>query len=122
MALRADRSRRRHVPLGERLTVVGRIRRGDATVESVAAHLEIPEAEILQWLRRHEHDDWTTISDIVSGSSEARDLERKAERLMRLVDEAELELRRLHRRVLSAIGADERPRRPDDLERSGRAC
>ena len=93
------------------MTVVGRIRRGEASVESVAADLGIPHTEVMQWASRHEHDDWTTVSDIVSGSHEVRDLECKAERLMRLVDQAELELRRLHRRVLAAIGADEPPSR-----------
>lgn len=104
-----NRSRNRHIPLGKRLTVLEKIRRGDATIEGISGQLAIPQAEILEWLHRHKDDRWTCVSEIVSGGHAVGHLQRRVKRLLQLVDDADLELRRLHRRVFAALQISESP-------------
>ena len=109
--MRPDPSKRRRIPLGERLTIVEKIRRGEATIAWMSSQLAIPEAQIMQWLRTHKDERWTCVSDVLSGGAVAGDLQRRARRLLQLVDDANVELRLLHQRLFAVTQANG-PRRP----------
>jgi hypothetical protein len=114
-----DQSKRRHIPLGERLTVLEKIRRGEATIAWMSSQLAVPQAQIMEWLRTHKDEEWTCVSDVLSGGQVAGDLQRRARRLLQLVDDADVELRLLHQRLFAVIQATKsrRPRGVGDPDR-----
>lgn len=100
----------RHVHLGDRLLAVGRVRSGLATVEEVAAELDVARDDVNEWLLRHAGERTLTLDELrAQGSPEMLRLARRAQRLAALVAEAERDLRALHQELMRGLAASNEP-------------
>lgn len=94
-----NRSRRpRHVHLGERLTVIERIRHGRHTPEEAAAEVGVPVEEVLRWLEVHGEDRIVRVEEVAE-PEEVRHLTRRVQMLMDMIGTADETIRGLIRRL-----------------------
>jgi transposase len=101
---------RRHVHLGDRLLAIGRIRSGIQSVEEVARDLGVSAGDVERWLTLHADERIVTLAELRGRRRPAyARLERRARRLTRLVEEAEREVRRLERELLSKQFGEKSP-------------
>jgi hypothetical protein len=75
-------SRRRHIPLGERLEAAERIRGASTTVEEMAAAYGVEPTEVQRWLASAERP--MTVADVLA-SPEERRLTWRAQRLVEMI-------------------------------------
>jgi hypothetical protein len=100
----------RHVHLGDRLLAIARIRDGVQRPQDVAADLGVRIEDVERWLTLHADERIVTLAELRGRRKPAyARLERRARRLMRLVDEAEREVRRLERELVSKKLAENPP-------------
>ena len=106
---RTSRSRRpRHIHLGERLTVIERIRRGRHTPEEAAARAGVPIAEVMRWLEVH-GDDRIVGIDEVSEPEEQRRLAQRAQLLVDMIENADQTIRSLVRQLAERLRSERVP-------------
>jgi len=79
-------TRRRHIPLGERLDAAEEIRAGRMDVLTAAMKLGVPPEEIERWVASRERP--VTFAEVVTSPAELR-LTRRAERLVALIAAAD---------------------------------
>jgi hypothetical protein len=89
-------TRRRHIPLGERLDAAESIRAGRLDVLTAAMKLGVPPEEIERWVASRERP--VTVAEVLASPSELR-LTRRAERLVELIAAADTLIRSLTDRL-----------------------
>lgn len=102
-------SRRHHVHLGDRLAVIEKIRTKAMTPEQAAARLGVAEAEVQGWMQVHAKDRIVSLDEARVSPDVAR-LSRRAERLVELIESADLTIRILNR-MLAEISMGRPPAR-----------
>jgi transposase-like protein len=88
--------------LGERIEAVERIRAGRASVEEMARHFGLPEADVRAWLTVHANDRTVSLAHLrreIAG--EAGLLLRQAQVLRQLIANTDRTLNLLHAQLLS---------------------
>jgi len=89
-------TRRRHIPLGERLDAAEHVRSGRMDVLTAAMKLGVPPDEIERWVASRERP--VTVAEVISSPAEIR-LTRRAERLVALIAAADAMIGRLTDRL-----------------------
>jgi hypothetical protein len=79
-------TRRRHIPLGERLEAAEQVRSGRMDVLTAAMKLGVPPDEIERWVASRERP--VTVAEVLTSPAELR-LTRRAERLVSLIAAAD---------------------------------
>jgi len=96
-------SRPRHVHLGQRLDVIQRIRSKELSPEEAAENLGVPVSDVFHWMQVHSDDRIFTLEE-ARIPPEVRRLSRRAERLVELIEAADLTIRVLNR-MLTEVDA-----------------
>jgi hypothetical protein len=89
-------TRRRHIPLGERLEAAEHIRAGRMDVLATAMKMGVPPEEIERWVASRERP--VTVAEVLASPAELR-LTRRAERLVALIATADTMIRLLTDRL-----------------------
>jgi DNA-directed RNA polymerase specialized sigma subunit len=102
-------SRQRHVHLGDRLQVIEKIQAGATTPEEAADELHVTAAEVRHWMQLHSGDRIVSL-DEVRVSPDVQRLSRRAQRLVELIENADLTIRILNRMLAEMATAGAAPR------------
>jgi RNA:NAD 2'-phosphotransferase (TPT1/KptA family) len=95
-----ERSRRRHVHLGERLEVAARVRSGAVSLEAAARRLRVDASEVASWVATAERP--VSVDDVLVPHDVLR-LTRRAQRLVALIEAAEAVIRALSGDLAKAV-------------------
>lgn len=80
--------RSRHVHLGERLALIGRIQHGHLTTGEAAAQAGVPEQEVMRWIEVHAGDRIVTLHEVAEPEV-VRHLRQRVQILVDMVVDAE---------------------------------
>jgi len=96
-------SKRRHIHLGERLAVIEKIHAKELTAEEAARDLGVPVADVFRWMQVHSGDRIFTLEE-ARIPPDVRRLSKRAERLVELIEAADLTIRVLNRMLTEVDG------------------
>jgi len=110
-------SRPRHVHLGERLNVIEKIRAKEVTPETAAEGLGVPVSDVFRWMQVHSDDRIFTLEE-ARIPPDVRRLSRRAERLVELIEAADLTIRVLNRMLAEVDGKGQAVRSTGGIPRN----